>query len=96
LTEEETIKKEKEKAKVTVIAKWKVDFEMEETLSTTTEEADTLTQHQREITHAIARGISAIVTTDKHLKIVDYRILKNGREQPEADALYIKWGRAPP
>jgi hypothetical protein len=82
---------EKEDQKRKRIIKWKVDFEMEETLPETEETATltfTLTQHQREITHTIGRAIGSIAAQcGPSLRITDWHTRRDGVEQPEAAAI---------
>lgn len=67
---------------------WKIKFEMEEQL---TSDADDPCKPQKEITYIIARAISSIPPQLEGLKIVDYQILCNGKEQPEAACLHERW-----
>jgi hypothetical protein len=79
--------KEDQKQKQKRIIKWKVDFEMEETLPET-EETASFTQHQREITHTIGRAIGSIAAQcGPSLRITDWHTRRDGVEQPEAAAI---------
>jgi hypothetical protein len=73
-------------------AKWQIAFELEERQTTCEEEEEDKSGQQREITHVIARAIASIPAQLENLRVTDYRIVRAGKEQPEADTLHTRWG----